>query len=207
MSSKTKTKNKKTKSPSEVAAHCLGHRIRVEALTILIERAASPKEIAAEIGEGLQLVTYHIGILVEGNAIELIEEKKRGAVNEHFYRATMRPELSHDEWLELSPRHKQELAIISVRHLFAENLSSLESGKMTEDEEMYYWWKAVLLDTQGREEVRMAQDAHAARLLEIEAKANARAVESKGAVPQAPTVLAILGFDRGRTKPVNDILP
>lgn len=198
---------KKQKTAAEKAAHCLGHRIRVEALTILIEHPASPKEIAEEIGESLQLVSYHIRILAEGNAIELVQEVKRGAVNEHFYRATRRPELTHEEWQELSNRHKQELAVMSVRNLFAENLASVESGRMIADEEMYYWWKAASLDEKGREEMRLEQDAHTARIQEIEAKANARMVASGETAQSVPTVVAVLGFNRAREVPVNEVIP
>jgi DNA-binding transcriptional ArsR family regulator len=206
LSTQTK-KKKRPKSPTEQAAYCLGHRIRVEALAILIERVASPRQIAAEIAEDLQLVCYHIDILRDANAIELIREEKRGAANEHFYRATMRPELSHEEWQELTLRHKQELAIISVRNLFSENLLSVESGRLVDDDEMFYWWKAVWLDPEGREEVRLEQEGHIARLLEIEAKANARTVGAKELLRQVPTVIAALGFDRGRAKPAHDIIP
>lgn len=200
----TNTKKKKPLSPPERAAHVLGHRIRVEALTILIERASSSKLIAAEIGESVQLVAYHLKIMREEEAIELVRTVPRGAVNERFYRATMRPELTHEEWMSLSLRHKQELAVIGVRNLFAESLSSIETGKMVTDEDVYYWWKAVPLDAQGREEIRQEQDAHTARILEIEAKVNARLVESQGSLRQVPTVVAVLGFDRGRQTPVSD---
>lgn len=197
-------KTKKPLSPPERAAHVLGHRIRVEALTILIERASSSKLIAAEIGESVQLVAYHLKIMREEEAIELVKTVPRGAVSERFYRATMRPELTHEEWVGLSMRHKQELAVIGVRNLFAESLSSIETGRMVTDEEAYYWWKAVPLDALGREEIRKEQDAHTARILEIEAKANARLVESQGSHRHVPTVVAVLGFDRGRQTPVSD---
>jgi DNA-binding transcriptional ArsR family regulator len=193
------------KSPTERAAHLLQHWIRVEALTILIERVASPSQIASELGVSLQVVVFHMDALVKGDAIELVEEKKRGPVNEHFYRATRRPEISHEEWLKLSLVHKQELAVMGVRNLFAEALASVNSGKMLDDPEMYWWWKAASLDPEGRQEVRAEQDAHVARLLEIEARSNARAVESRGALEQEPAVLAVMGFDRARRKPVDEI--
>ena len=201
MTTTRKKSKKQPKSPAESAAYCLGHWIRVEALTILVGEVASPKQIAEAIGDevSVQLVSYHIRILDEQQAVELVKTEKRGSVDERFYRATMRPELSHDEWLELSPRHKQELAIISIRDLFAENLSSVESGEMTADDKIHYWWKSVLLDGESRDEVRQEQERHTARLLEIEAKANARAIESRGTLQQTPTVLAALAFNRGQS--------
>jgi len=196
------------KTPAERAAKALGHRIRVEALIILIEKVASPSQIAEELGHSLQNVIYHMKVLRENEAVELVERREaRGGVPENFYRAAKRPELTHEEWLQLSEAHKQELALISVRNLFAESLSSVEHGSMVTDEEMYWWWKAALFDAQGREEVRKEQDAHVARLLAIEARSNARAVESRGSLDQEPTVLGVLGFNRARPGPVNEILP
>lgn len=193
------------KSPAERTAQLLGHRIRIEALTILIERVASASEIAGETGDTVQLVSNHLRLLKQADAIEPVKTEKRGPVEEVYYRATRRPELTHEEWLVLSHKQKQELAVMSVRNLFAESLSAVETGNMVRDEEMYWWWKAVLLDQKGREEVKQEQDAHTARLLEIEAVSNARLVQAGQRAQPTPTVMAVLGFHRARPKPVNEI--
>lgn len=193
------------KPPAPRAAALLAHPIRVRALTILVDRLASPTEIAEEIGETVQLVNHHIKVLRDGDAVELMKTVKRGGADEHFYRATRRPELTHEEWLELSDAHKEELLLVGIRNFFAESLASVETGKMVKDPHIYWWWKAVLLDEQGQEERKKEQDLHVARLLEIEARSNARVVQSEVKAQPVPAVLGVIGFDRARSGAVNEI--
>ena len=69
----------------------LGHPVRVRALEVLNERVASPSQLAKELGEPLGNVAYHVKILEENDAIELVRTAPvRGAL-EHFYRARVRP--------------------------------------------------------------------------------------------------------------------
>jgi len=69
----------------------LGHPVRVRALEVLSERVASPSELAKELREPLGNVAYHVKILEENDAIELVRTAPvRGAL-EHFYRANIRP--------------------------------------------------------------------------------------------------------------------
>jgi DNA-binding transcriptional ArsR family regulator len=172
----------------------------------LIERVASATEIAYETGDLAQSVSNHLRPLREADAIEVVKTERRGPVEEVYYRATRRPELTHEEWLALSYKQKEELAVMSVRNLFAESLAAVDGGTMMYDEEMYWWWKAAQLDPQGREELRRAQDEHVARVLEIEASSNARLVQAGDCAPRTPTVIAVLGFNRARPNPVNEIV-
>lgn len=73
--------------PQEALAKGLSHPIRAQALAILVERIASPKEIADELQETLPNVSYHVRVLEELGLVELIEEAAiRGSVA-HFYKA------------------------------------------------------------------------------------------------------------------------
>jgi len=84
-------------SPQEALAKGLSHATRAQALTILVERIASPKEIADELGETLPHVSYHVRVLKELGLIELVEEEAiRGSVA-HFYRA-VEQDVAHPAW-------------------------------------------------------------------------------------------------------------
>ncbi len=48
----------------------IGHPIRMRLLTILNQRVASPKELAAEIGSPIGTVSYHIRLLLDLGAID-----------------------------------------------------------------------------------------------------------------------------------------
>lgn len=91
-------------NPQLVSA--LAHATRVHALTVLNERAASPKELAAELDRDINHVSYHLEKLEELGCIELVEAKKRhgGRVEEHFYRATVRPWFDREAWKQVDPQ-------------------------------------------------------------------------------------------------------
>jgi predicted transcriptional regulator len=60
----------------------LSHELRVEILTILNERVASPNELAKELGEGLSQVSYHVKVLRDYGTITLVKTvPRRGAVD------------------------------------------------------------------------------------------------------------------------------
>jgi DNA-binding transcriptional ArsR family regulator len=87
----------------------LGHPVRVRALEVLNVRVASPSELAKELNEPLGNVAYHVKILEENDAIELVRTAPvRGAL-EHFYRARINTHITRN-WLELDQRGYDEVA-------------------------------------------------------------------------------------------------
>src|SRR5262249_46938477 len=100
---KTKTKSKKSKNTGvdQRLVKALAHPLRVEILTILNERMASPNELSKELEEGLSQVSYHVKVLKDFECIEMVKtEPRRGAV-EHYYRATSRAYLTDPDWRSL----------------------------------------------------------------------------------------------------------
>jgi DNA-binding transcriptional ArsR family regulator len=82
---------KARKSPIDLRlVKALTHDLRVQILEILNERIASPKELAAELGEGLPQVSYHVNVLREYDCIELVSTAPRRGATEHYYRANSR---------------------------------------------------------------------------------------------------------------------
>ena len=53
-------KRRKPKGSNETVAQAVAHPLRIEALSILTERAASPKELAAELGLPVGNISYHV---------------------------------------------------------------------------------------------------------------------------------------------------
>ena len=90
----------------------LGHPLRMSVLAILNARVASPSELAKELGEPLGNVAYHVKILEETGAIELVRTAPvRGAL-EHFYRATTDVDAT---WLDLDDAAYEEVAALLRR--------------------------------------------------------------------------------------------
>ena len=95
MAAKGKTKStsakrgkKKSTGVDQKLVKALAHPLRVEILTILNERMASPNELSKELDEGLSQVSYHVKVLKDFECIEMVKtEPRRGAV-EHYYQAS-----------------------------------------------------------------------------------------------------------------------
>ena len=76
----------------------MSHPLRVRILAILMERKASPVELAQVLEGTLGTVSYHVRTLHQLGLIELVGETRvRGAV-EHHYKAMARPVVSDEAW-------------------------------------------------------------------------------------------------------------
>jgi DNA-binding transcriptional ArsR family regulator len=64
------------------------HPLRMRILTHLVTVIASPNEMAKMFGESLPLVSYHVRILREGSAVELVRTTPRRGAIEHHYALT-----------------------------------------------------------------------------------------------------------------------
>jgi DNA-binding transcriptional ArsR family regulator len=68
----------------------LQHPLRKRLLRLYVEAKGmlSPKELTVPVNKAVTLVGYHVRVLAEHGAVEIVaEEPRRGAV-EHFYEAT-----------------------------------------------------------------------------------------------------------------------
>lgn len=66
----------------------LGHPIRRQILREMIARGSelSPRELADDLGHSLGKLGYHVSVLVECGAIELVETRPARGSTQHFYR-------------------------------------------------------------------------------------------------------------------------
>src|SRR3712207_1846515 len=107
-------------------AHPLRHRILIR----LNEAAASPSILARELDEPLGNVAYHVKILLEHEAIELVETKPvRGAI-EHVYRATMRPFFDDRQWAEVPPSLRDDVVQKTLQMLWEDVAEAARSGEL-----------------------------------------------------------------------------
>jgi DNA-binding transcriptional ArsR family regulator len=83
-------KAKRELSPEELLLSVLKHPLRRELLKLYVEarEMRSPKELTLPTNGHLSNVSYHVRVLAEKGALELVaEEARRGSV-EHFYEPT-----------------------------------------------------------------------------------------------------------------------
>jgi DNA-binding transcriptional ArsR family regulator len=184
------------RSAAERIAHSVGHPMRVDAFALLGERTASPKEIADEIGVTVNKVSFHVKELQRAGCIELVRtEPRRGAV-EHYYRARRPPTLSEDEWRDLGPEQRLEVAAIAFQVVVVEGLTALREES---ENELRVERRELRLDEQGRLELARAQAEMLARVERI-GVAGADRLRRSGEAGSV-TVYADLRVDRGRRRP------
>jgi DNA-binding transcriptional ArsR family regulator len=153
-------KRKKRKGESQTLAQAVAHPLRIEALSILTERPASPKELAAELGSPVGNISYHVRELERIGMIELVEEKKRRGAIEHFYRAVHYPMVDAPEWEKLSPARREAMSVWIVQLMLTDAVKALDAGTFDARGDRHLTRTDMLVDEKGWEE-----------LIEIQAKA------------------------------------
>ncbi len=81
---------RKPNGREEALIFLLQHPLRKQLLRLCVEakEMRSPKELTVPVNRDISVVGYHVRVLAEHGAVELVtEEPRRGSV-EHFYEAT-----------------------------------------------------------------------------------------------------------------------
>jgi DNA-binding transcriptional ArsR family regulator len=187
-------KTRQRKGVDETLVKVVAHPLRVQALSVLTERPASPKELAAELGAPVGNVSYHVRELEEVGLIELVDEKKRRGAVEHFYRAIARPMLSAEEWEKLSLDDRQGFSAWIIQLLLADASQALGAGTFDARSDRYLSRTPMLVDEEGWREL---VEIHASALkatLEVQAASAERMTKADGA-EGIPTIAALTFFE------------
>jgi len=72
--------------------NALGHPMRRKILREMIDTGeeASPRELAAQLDEQLSALSYHVRVLAECKAVELVRTERIRGSTQHFYRAIVK---------------------------------------------------------------------------------------------------------------------
>lgn len=176
----------------------MSNPLRQRILIALNKRVASPSELSKELDEPLGNVSYHVRILVQCEAIELVKTAPvRGAL-EHFYRATVRNHFDDDSWADLPDSVRRALFGQTLKQIWSHVTSASEAGGL-DDPQNHISWITPELDEQGFEEMVEHVNASLERAMEIqEEAANRRAAEPPGSAEESyRTELVLMHFHRG----------
>ncbi len=168
-------------SPQLAAA--MSHPTRVRAMSILGERVASPSQLAEEMDEPLNNVTYHVNQLLQLDCIELVRTEPRagGRVLERFYRSTRRAYFDEEAWAELSKNERLGVVGAIVRMMSRDLAIAMASGDFfIEDRKHISRWP-MRVDEEGWDEIRDLLEHTAEGLLEIETRVAGRQAEGEKA--------------------------
>src|SRR3954452_25579148 len=136
----------------------LNHPLRVECLTLLAERVASPRELAEALDEDLSNVSYHVRVLSELGLIELVsEEPVRGAVA-HFYKAVERPLISAAESEQMPAEVQKAFSAYNWDLLIDDATEAIEKGSFHSRSDWHLTRTPLLLDSEGFARLSKAMD-------------------------------------------------
>ena len=171
----------------------LTHGLRVEILSILNERIASPNELSKELGEGLSQVSYHVKVLKDYECIELVKtEPRRGAV-EHYYRATSRAWLTDRDWNHLPPSVRPGMSADLLELILADAVASLEEGTLDARVDRHMSRTPLILDETGWKEVTETLGSTLDEIVAIQTRSSERLSKSDG--EGFPASVSLLGFE------------
>jgi DNA-binding transcriptional ArsR family regulator len=195
---KTTTKKSKAKGKTKTGVDqrlvkALAHPLRVEILTILNERMASPNELSKELDEGLSQVSYHVKVLKDYECIELVKtEPRRGAV-EHYYRATARSFLDDSDWATLPASVKPGVSATSIKMLMENVVEALQGGTFDARDDRHISWTPGVVDRQGWDETVDLINETLAQAIEIQANSTSRL--AKSGEEGIPTTVALMHYE------------
>jgi DNA-binding transcriptional ArsR family regulator len=151
--------------------------LRVQIFALLLDRLASPKEIADELNKRLPSVSYHVGVLSDyGLIVEDHTIPRRGAV-EHFYRPTQTVLIPPDTWDNVPPAMRKAVSMCILEEFFNDASASMEAGIFDESGDLS--WIPLILDKLGVEEVENLALEFVEAVLKVQAKANKRLPNAK----------------------------
>jgi DNA-binding transcriptional ArsR family regulator len=178
----------------EALLRAISHPLRHRLLGMLDGRTASPNQLARELDLPLGRVSYHIRLLADLGAIELVRTEPRRGALEHFYRAVTTVWFSEADWQKLPRSARRGILGQNLQHIFSSVTSAADGGGF--DNQAAVVLRAPLeLDQEGLEELSGLLRESIDRAREINLRAAER--RSSGSTEAAvSTELAILHYER-----------
>jgi DNA-binding transcriptional ArsR family regulator len=168
----------------------LSHPVRANALTILNQRVASPKEIAGELSEEVGKVSYHVKELRNLGCVELVDTAQRRGATEHYYRGVARAYLSDSFWATLSTAVRNGISVTGLKVLIEAAREAVEAGTFDARVDRHLSCLTLNLDGEGWEEAKDLLNETLDRLVEIGATSESRKAEER-----VRATFGLLGFE------------
>ncbi|HVD86088.1 MAG TPA: helix-turn-helix domain-containing protein, partial [Solirubrobacterales bacterium] len=137
-------------------AEALSHPLRAKLLAMLNEKSAAPSELARELDEDVNKVSYHVRILHTLDCIEVVgEEPVRGALKT-TYRGTTRMLLDDATWPTLNKATRTGISIKALGETFDRAQAAVEAGTLDRRTDRHIINLKMDLDEEGWEAVSSA---------------------------------------------------
>jgi DNA-binding transcriptional ArsR family regulator len=95
-------------------ANVLSHPLRQRLLFEYDDEPTSPSKAARRLGEPVNVISYHTGVLRRHGWIELVRTEQRRGATEHFYRSARPRAIEDAVWAGLPPRARRAIVLGTV---------------------------------------------------------------------------------------------
>jgi DNA-binding transcriptional ArsR family regulator len=110
------------------------HPLRISILSLLDNRVASPKQIAAELETPLPNTAYHVRQLAALGLVELVRRTVRGGAVEHHYTTKVRPTIPDELWTTLPEIVRRAAMGGAVQQALSEMIRAVDQGGFESDD-------------------------------------------------------------------------
>jgi DNA-binding transcriptional ArsR family regulator len=173
----------------------MAHPLRFKILTLLNEGVSSPKVLSDRLGEPLGTVSYHVRILADLGCAELVSTRPRRGALEHYYRATIRPTLTDEDWRGLPASVRRSIVGDIVQRAWSDVAAAADGGTLDEGD-THVSRTDLILDEEGAEELKELLGEVLERAMEIAAESAGRHADGVlGAEVARDTRLIMMHFD------------
>jgi DNA-binding transcriptional ArsR family regulator len=172
----------------------LAHPIRVQILEALQDRVASPTEISEGMEESLGVVSYHANTLAGYGCIELVRTRPRRGALEHFFRATPRSFIGHQDWRRAPRPVRGGVTDAAIGTFLDKVAAAVDAGTVDLREDTTLSWMPITVDDAGWKELAAVM-AEAGRLV---AAIHAKSVKRLGDEDGTAVIVGLAGFEAGR---------
>ena len=170
------------------------HPLRIEILSLLDNRVASPKQIAAELDTPLPNTAYHVRQLAALGLVELVRRTVRGGAVEHHYTTKVRPTIPDELWATLPDIVKRAALGGAAHQALSEMVKAVDQGGFARDD-AHLTRTPARLDAKGWTALTCELHKTLKRVDAIVAETEARLENDPGAeTAEAMTVMAL--FER-----------
>jgi DNA-binding transcriptional ArsR family regulator len=154
----------------EALLRAISHPLRHRLLGMLDGRIASPNMLARELDLPLGRVSYHIRLLSDLGAIELVRTEPRRGALEHFYQAVTTVWFSEGDWTKLPRSARRGILGQNLQQIFG-NVTAAADGGGFDNSSSLVLRAPLELDEQGMLELSGVLREAVDRAREISAQA------------------------------------
>jgi DNA-binding transcriptional ArsR family regulator len=133
----------------------LAHPLRVQILSTLEDRIASPSDLATELGAPLGNVSYHVRTLADLGLVKLVKRRTRRGAVEHYYQARGRAQVTNRAWAQVPGVVKRSMVAVALEQA-VDQAGAAAAGGGFDHEDSNLSRQSMTLDRKGFTELSQA---------------------------------------------------